>query len=99
MIKVKETTDLSKYGFSKVDKEKHEMIDETLITLYDWVYCIGHSRRGQFYYVLVYEDRTIHLYASNPDGDGDVVAYPSIILELFKNDELEFIDLPYIENK
>jgi len=54
-----------------------------------YVYNIGHSRRGQFYYILVFTDYTIGLLATKPDGDGGFIEYPDVIIELFKDNLIE----------
>jgi len=46
------------------------------------IYEIGHSRRGQFYYVLCSYEGEFSLFASRPDGAGGVVKFPDIIIQL-----------------
>lgn len=46
-------------------------------------YEIGHSRRGQRYFLLVSKDtRELFIYASRPDGSGCEVLFPDIVKEL-----------------
>lgn len=53
------------------------------------VYEIGHSRRGQHYYIIC-EKSTLELsvIASKPDGDGGAIAIPDILIDLIKNGEI-----------
>lgn len=50
------------------------------------VYNIGHSRRGQFYYLIL--DKTslqLSILASKADGEGSSISLPDVILKLYKN--------------
>lgn len=74
---------LLNYGFAKINKEEEESDEEYVIANYDYKYEIGHSRRGQHYYLLVSEkSRTISLYASKPDGGGGSIGCPDVLLKL-----------------
>ena len=73
---------LLEYGFEKINKE--ELDDEDyIISLYDYQFEIGHSRRGQVYSLLCNEKtRKLSIYASEPDGGGGSVACPDILIKL-----------------
>jgi hypothetical protein len=49
---------------------------------YTWLYEIGHSRRGQCYYLLVTNERELVVVASKPDGSGGTVSSPSILKQM-----------------
>lgn len=78
-MKIKEDLkleDLVQFGFSKNDDDfKHNNNLDEINPLWwaTYIYNIGHSRRGQFYYIIVQENRNVFLYASKPDGDGGFV--------------------------
>lgn len=88
-MKIKEHIELSKlldFGF----EEKVEYHD-------DWEfenkysYELGHSRRGQFYFLTVdKETRTIKVFATKPDGDGTDIELGGILLDLFKAGMIEY---------
>jgi hypothetical protein len=83
-MKIKDEVNLDillDYGFFKVDKEK-EYSNSTLLYS-DYVYQIGHARRGQFYYYLVDANtRKISVYASEPDGSGCSIIMPNVLRDL-----------------
>ncbi len=85
-MKVKEEFDLAGlegYGFSKVNKEEELEKENYVESQFDWIYNVGHSRRGQFYYILIDSvSRVLCLYASKPDGDGGIVKMPDVLLTL-----------------
>lgn len=54
-----------------------------------YIYPIGHSRRGQFYYILIFNDGEIMLEATKPDGDGGMIDFPDVIIELYKDNLIE----------
>ena len=56
-------------------------------------YQIGHSRRGQFYYILV--DKTsleISVYATRPDGSGTSIGVGSILFDLIQAGLVEKVE-------
>jgi hypothetical protein len=82
---------LEPYGFKICDqdwKEGHGVLGDycTLDFHEGYVYEIGHSRRGQFYYILVDTSGNLTLYASEPDGSGSSVNFPDIIIQLILDD-------------
>ena len=85
-MKVKKDIDLTillDYGFQKIDKEDEKENENWTIASYDYAYNIGHSRRGQFYYLLVDEaTRAIDIYASKPDGSGTSIRLPDVLIRL-----------------
>lgn len=88
-MKVKEGLNLEvllNYGFQKIDKEEEKEDDNYAISYFDYKFNIGHSRRGQFYYLLVDETtRNVAIYASEPDGSGGCVDCPDVLFELFND--------------
>lgn len=70
--------DLQDLGFERIDKnDDHDFV----YAYYDWALNLGHSRRAQFYYVLI-KDRNVSIYASNPDGSGASIPFPSILCKI-----------------
>lgn len=50
---------------------------------------IGHSRRGQHYYILCeIETLNVYIFATNPDGGGGIIDFPEIIYKMIANGEL-----------
>jgi len=88
-MKIKEGINLEtllEYGFEKVDRGEAEENEDWTIAGYDYLYNIGHARRGQFYYLLVDENtRIIDIYASKPDGSGTSIGLPDILVTLISN--------------
>lgn len=88
-MKVKEELNLEillNYGFTKIDKEEEKENDQYEIANFDWKFWIGHSRRGQSYYLLIGEEtREIFFYSTKPDGDGGSVKYPDVLTKLFND--------------
>ena len=64
---------LSKYGFKKFDIEDCD--EEMKYMKIDWVMDLGHSRRGQFYYLFV-SQMSLKIFASKPDGSGGPLGFP-----------------------
>jgi len=89
MLKLrKDITDeilIEEYGFKLESDDEDYTIHEMLC------YEIGHSRRGQFYYYIVNEDRTLSVYASDPDGSGGSIKLDGTLLDMFLNGILEQI--------
>lgn len=53
------------------------------------VYHVGHSRRGQHYYLLADKATLeISIIASKGDGDGSSVLLPNILVTMIKNGDL-----------
>ena len=74
------------YGFVEVDKEEDEDDESPYMVDYDYKFEIGHSRRGQFYYLLVKEStRKIIIYATKPDGSGGVIGCPDVLVKLISD--------------
>lgn len=75
---------LDKYGWSDV-------IDEDInVSNVKYSYCIGHSRRGQFYYYLIMKDRTINIIATKPDGSGTYIDCDEVIIKMYNDGLIEF---------
>lgn len=89
-MKIKDNIDISvleKYGFSSPGKENGD--DWRMLSRFKYIFSIGHSRRGQFYYILVDQERYLNIYASPPDGSGDTVKFPDVILQLIRDNIIE----------
>lgn len=73
--------------FSKVDKEYEESNDNWTLSCYDYSLELGHSRRGQHYYLLVRSllETKVLIYASEPDGDGGSLELSDILFKLIEN--------------
>lgn len=85
-MKINKDYDLEKlldYGFTKIDQAIQEADENYTLSVFDYMLEIGHSRRGQFYYLLVsIENRTINIYASDPDGSGGVITAPDVLIKM-----------------
>lgn len=67
-----------KITFKPIDADfcvdEQETIFEHLAEEGGWeAFTLGHSRRGQFYYLLRNQDGETFIYASKPDGDGGML--------------------------
>jgi hypothetical protein len=82
-MKINNLDRLPEFGFYKVFKEEHG-VEELEIRRSEYMYTLGHSRRGQFYYYLVDKSGYISIYASEPDGGGTSINWDSVIIKLFK---------------
>ena len=60
-------------GFAKVNQEDQE--GDFNLTIAEYTYYLGHSRRGQIYYLIV-SDGFLKLYATEPDGNGGSIVFP-----------------------
>ena len=50
-----------------------------------YAFNLGHSRRGQFYYLLVDKDsREVYIYSTKPDGDGGELLLNNIFFKLLE---------------
>ena len=84
-MKVTQTLDrLEQYGFSFYGKKeaKDEFDEDSYMFENNWVFHVGHSRRGQFYYITVDTKGTIELYASRPDGSPGSIDMPDVLIDL-----------------
>jgi hypothetical protein len=75
---------LEYYGFSFYSKEdaKIEFDEDGYMFENNWVFNVGHSRRGQFYYITVNTKGTVELYASRPDGTPGSIDMPDVLIDL-----------------
>lgn len=83
VMRIKEGVDLSKYGFEVRHSDEDLIIDGVLS------YEIGHSRRGQFYYFVVDDERRLKIYGSEPDGSPGSLALDGVLLRMFKDGVFE----------
>ena len=74
--------------FSKVDKEYEESNDEYTLSCYNYSLELGHSRRGQHYYLLVRSlvEPKVLIYASEPDGSGGSLELSDTLFKLIENE-------------
>ena len=78
--------DLIPFGFEYIDHAEPHGDEEPGYVLEGHImsYYLGHSRRGQMYYLLVDEALNIRLYASPPDGGGGSLLMPDVLIRLHK---------------
>lgn len=92
-MKIKNNIDLDillKYGFTKIDKEEAFLEEQYIHCQFDYVFDIGSSRRGQYYYLFVNnKNRIIHTYASKPDGSGSYIQLPNVLFKMFLDQIIE----------
>lgn len=86
--------------FLETDEKKEEFIKNHYVIdgiddpffYYDdlvYIYYIGHSRRGQLYYIIIFNDGKVMLEATKPDGDGGMIDFPDVIIKLYKDNLIE----------
>jgi len=79
---------ISEFGFVEgvvTQSEDDSSPFEMLSMGHSHYYEIGHSRRGQTYFLLISsETRELFIYASRPDGSGCEILFPDIVKELIK---------------
>lgn len=91
-MKIKQDLDfkiLEKYGFNKIDQTIKDDYDDNVIAVYEYEYNLGHSRRGQFYSLLIYSTGSLSIYASTPDGSGGSITLDNTIYNLIKDGIIE----------
>ena len=82
---------LKDYGFKDyydnefLEYEKNTYIDCWFGDTKFYIKDIGRARRGQYYYLIITELRTIHLISTKPDGDGRDVLLSNVIYDLIKD--------------
>lgn len=74
---------LLEYGFAPIDEHTFGE-DEGLIIEDGYALNLGHSRRGQFYYLICNENKQFAIYASKPDGAGAPLALNTIVIQLIE---------------
>ena len=68
-------------GFEYKEETKWDDLDWELKDVLS--YPLGHSRRGQFYYLTIKKDnRDLMIYATKPDGDGTHIEIGDILLKM-----------------
>jgi hypothetical protein len=77
--------DLQKYGFYKAEEnDEYSIIDNEMVC------CIGLSRRGQFYYIILdSETKKLTLYASEADGSGGSVEISDELYDMIRDGKIE----------
>ena len=83
---------LIELGFYEPDLDDED--DEDFSTWFEKsclaIFCLGHGRRGQSYYIgFEKETRKMLLYASKPDGDGCHTEVGDILIKLIQNNFIE----------
>ena len=84
-MKIKDIESLDKleiFGFEEIDQAYEENRGNYTIACYKYKYNLGHSRRGQCYYILVGDNLEIDLYASEPDGSGGSISLDNTLFKL-----------------
>ena len=76
---------LENYGFEYREVDLNLSSWEPFELLECWVYEIGHSRRGQYYYLTTNINQEINVYASRPDGSGTDISLPDVLFEMMKD--------------
>lgn len=87
MLKIKDNVvlkELEKFGFFSNFEYDTDYSDD-----YEFdnkmIYEIGHSRRGQFYFILVDKSTLVlSVYATKPDGSGSSVFMSPVIFDLIQ---------------
>ena len=91
-MRIKENFNLEKlvdYGFEITDKEQEN--EESEIFYSDYKLNLGHSRRGQFYWILVNSgSRNLSIVATMPDGDGGAIRIPNILMRMVEEGIVEY---------
>ena len=62
---------------------------DNILFKYDWFYPLGHSRRGQHYYLLLDTEKNLTVTATEPDGTGGPCSIDDIFSRLYKLDLIE----------
>ena len=81
--------ELLNYGFVEVgEEERKELQDDFDDRGYcDFYFCMGHARRGQFYYLMITGDN-VSVYASQPDGSGCSIGLHDIVMVMVQDGKL-----------
>ena len=94
-------SELEPNKYNELLKEEEELLKHKVVldeicddadcyfNLYDYIYDLGHSRRGQHYYIIVNESRNFNIIATEPDGSGGVCELGNILIELLENNLIE----------
>lgn len=87
MLKIRENVDLKeleKFGFFS-DFEYQTSYSEDFEFENQVIYEMGHSRRGQFYFILIDKSSLVmSVYATEPDGSGSNIAMSDVIFDLIQ---------------
>ncbi len=64
--------------------------DDSLYYFTDYlVFEVGHSRRGQFYYILCHQNSLeLSVLATEPDGSGGMINLPDVLFTMIKNGDV-----------
>ncbi len=75
----------------KIKKENIVVSDRDELYYFDdyLILNIGHSRRGQYYYIFCHKETLeLYVYASKPDGSGGVCDLPDILVQMILNGDV-----------
>ena len=76
---------LKEYGFEEITEEYNSKHNYKLEYFKGYAYNLGHSRGGQFYYLICNFDKVFSIYASEPDGFGSDVKIDNIFFKLIND--------------
>ena len=91
-IKTLKEPNIDNYNMD-IDEEAYKYYDDChsfesqddFLEYYEYFLNIGHSRRGQCYYLLVNSDNILLIITTKPDGEGGSVLLPDILINMIKD--------------
>lgn len=84
--KIKELENYRFHPLNDEYKEENDIDeDDPIFHMDGYVYSIGHSRRGQYYYYIVEKSGLFTIYASKADGDGSNLALDDTFMKLLND--------------
>lgn len=93
--KIKELENYRFHPLNDEYKEENDIDeDDPIFHMDGYVYSIGHSRRGQYYYYIVEKSGLFTIYASKADGDGSNLALDDTFMKLLNDGILTLYGQP-----
>lgn len=79
---------------SEIFHKSHYLVSDTSNYVFrhkaDYIYHLGHSRRGQNYYIIVDKTRYLTIFASEADGEGsNLLIDMDVFIKLYKGGFVE----------